>query len=409
MSAARRVAGLAKYLSRLGYRVTVLTSMLSGSGPVEGAHRVVRTRDLMTSRLNWRRGSFQSLSGQVGVAYESRPSRVASVIVPDVELIGWLPFALFRALGLAASADCVITSSPPRSVHLAGLASRARAVPWIADFRDGWRFDDARPGYPAAAQDQLDALLERTLVRRADAVTAVSAPIAEDLRERLGVDAETITNGFDPDELGTTDLDGWQPPVAPDRHSLVYTGSLAYAGRTPEPLLAGIRQLRRDAPELAERLEVVFAGPLSGAEREAIEQDDLDGITRALGSLPRERALALQSAADSLLLIADDRRTSMATGKLYEYLAAAKPILVLGVGTAAARTVSEAGAGIVVSSDDPVRIAGALRELLDAAATRADASAVQRFSYAELARDMAAVVERVCESRSRAGGKALEA
>src|SRR5256885_14391481 len=67
LSAARRVAGLAKYLDRLGHRVTVLTSLSSGRGPVPGA-RAVRTRDAMVSALNWRRDSFPARAGGGGGA-----------------------------------------------------------------------------------------------------------------------------------------------------------------------------------------------------------------------------------------------------------------------------------------------------------------------------------------------------
>src|SRR6476469_7156183 len=76
LSAARRAAGLAKYLDRLGHRVTVLTSLSSGRGPVPGA-RVVRTRDAMVSALNWRRPSFEALAGGGGDGYEPAPSRIA--------------------------------------------------------------------------------------------------------------------------------------------------------------------------------------------------------------------------------------------------------------------------------------------------------------------------------------------
>src|SRR3954447_14357435 len=87
-SAARRVAGLAKYLDRLGHRVTVLTSISSGGGPVTGAERVVRTRDLLVSPLNWRRDSFRSLAGgdEGGAGRQadgySAPSPLAAWAVP---------------------------------------------------------------------------------------------------------------------------------------------------------------------------------------------------------------------------------------------------------------------------------------------------------------------------------------
>ena len=54
-----------------GHRVSVLTSMVSGTGPVEGAARTLRTRDLMASSLNWRAGSFEEPSGSTA-AYMGR-------------------------------------------------------------------------------------------------------------------------------------------------------------------------------------------------------------------------------------------------------------------------------------------------------------------------------------------------
>src|SRR2546430_7861616 len=77
--AARRIAGSTKYLSRLGYQVTVLSSAVSGQGPIEGAACIVRTADLLASPLNWRRRHFDALSGGSGL-YKP-PSRLASVVV----------------------------------------------------------------------------------------------------------------------------------------------------------------------------------------------------------------------------------------------------------------------------------------------------------------------------------------
>src|SRR3954447_8989683 len=85
-SGARRPAGLVKELARLGHRVVVLTSKFSGSGPVPGAARTVRTRDLITTDLNWRRGQSEALSatGTGIVAEVAAPSRLAHYAIPDV-------------------------------------------------------------------------------------------------------------------------------------------------------------------------------------------------------------------------------------------------------------------------------------------------------------------------------------
>lgn len=393
LSGARRIAGLTRHLARQGHEVTVLTSVVSGSGPVPGAARTVRARDLMVSPLNWRRSNFDALQGGSQDAYDPRPSILASVAVPDLEVIGWLPFALPAALRIVRDGriDCVVTTSPPRSGHLVGLALQVRGVPWVADFRDGWSFDvPDRPPYPLRAQRALDRALERAVARRADALTAVTDPITEDLRERLGGRATTITNGFDPLEEVADD---GASLLRADRVSLVYTGSLAYGGSHPDVLLAAVRLLVDKRPEVAGLLEVVFAGALGAGERAAIEDPALRGVVRTLGVLSRPQTLALQRAADALLVIAPDRRPSVATGKLFEYLAARRPILVLGEHSAAADIVRGGGSDLVAPGDDVEAIAGALSEVVAHRPPAPYEGAYARFSYEVLAETLALKID----------------
>jgi glycosyltransferase involved in cell wall biosynthesis len=386
---ARRIGGLTKYLARLGYKVTVLTSALSGEGPIEGAADVVTTQDLMTSRLNWRRGSFDALGGGVPAPYKRR-STLEDVIVPDVGLATWLPYVLPRALRLASerSFDCVVTSSPPQSVHLVGRALRRRGLPWIAELRDGWTFDPPRPPWPLKLQARLDAALERSTLAQADVVVGVTDPIVDDVRRRLGLRAELVTNAFDPEEAA-------EPEAVADfvrdgRHLLVHTGRMAVSGRTPGPLLDALARVRSD------RLDVVLAGPLSEDERPLIERAESDGLLRWVGVLDRSRTLALQRAADSLLVLARGASgKSVATGKLFEYLGARRPILVLGEDTEAARIVREAGAGTATSATDPEAIAGALAALADGPPPPADPAAIERYGFPAVAARLAELLDEV--------------
>ncbi len=116
-------------------------------------------------------------------------------------MVAWAPYAYLKALRLNARErfDCVITSSPPESVHFVGRALRRRGVPWVADLRDGWTFEPIRPGFPTGLQRRYDERLERRWLGDADAVVAVSRPAADDLRDRLGLDPKLIPNGWDPD------------------------------------------------------------------------------------------------------------------------------------------------------------------------------------------------------------------
>jgi glycosyltransferase involved in cell wall biosynthesis len=394
--AARRVAATAKYLGRAGYSVTVLTSSASGEGPIEGAEEVVRTKDALTSGLNWRRGQFAALGGSSGDSYKP-PSKLASVVVPDLSLGTWLPFALPAARKLARSRrfDCVLTSSPPPSTHLVGLALRRRGIPWIAELRDGWTFEPPHAPWPLRAQHAADRRLERHVLSRADAVIAVTAPIVDDLRDRLGVDAMLITNGYDPDDFPPA-----PPPsdelLDPSRHSLVHTGRLSLSGISIRPLLDALRIVRAEAPEVAARLDVVFAGSLTDEERSLLAASDLDGTVRFVGWLDRPRALALQRAADTLLVVTEGvGRRSVATGKLFEYLAAGRPILVLGDGTEAARIVAETGSGIGVPADDARAIAAALRRIVEEPPAPPEPGAAQAYGYPVLIDRLAAAIESV--------------
>jgi len=404
LSAARRTAGFAKYLGRRGHDVVVLCSNLSGSGPVPGARRVVRTRDVMTSRFNWRKGSFAALQGTAQGA-APMPSKLEEWVIPDLAILSWVPFALPRALALHRQErfDVVWTSGPPPTTYLTGLAlKRLHGVPWVADLRDGWRFERTRTDFPLAPMRAFDGWLERTLLAGADRLTTISQPMADDARERLGVrHAGTLSNGFDLDELADLDDADHDIPeglVNPDRHSLLYTGRLGYVGRSPDPILAGIRALQRTDPEAAARLEVLFAGPLRDNEREQIEAPDLAATVRALGAFDRDTTMRLQRRADTLLLLTTGIRGE--TGqKLYEYLAADRPIFVVGDETEAARIVTEGHAGSAAPLDDPDAIARALADLVHGRTHVAADGIAHRFDYAALAEQLEAELEAAIAGR----------
>jgi hypothetical protein len=234
-SAARRVEGLVRYLARLGHRVTVVTSAAAGEGELEGAEDVVRTTDLVASPLNWRREQMDAFRGEAGAVY-TRPSRLESVMVPDVAAVTWAPFALraTRKLVRARRFDCLITSSPPQSAHLVGLALRRQVGAWIVELRDGWTFDPPRPPWRLRAQERLDRSLEARVVRNASALVTATEPIAADLRARFGTRVEVITNGFDPEEAPP--VEEGDPLLDSGRYSVVHTGRLSVSGRDPRPL-----------------------------------------------------------------------------------------------------------------------------------------------------------------------------
>jgi glycosyltransferase involved in cell wall biosynthesis len=401
MVAARRVAGLAKYLSRLGHSVTVLTSVRSGRGAIAGAVRTLRTPDLAATGLNWR----TTRAGPVAPTGAVRG--IEAHVVPDIAAATWLPFALPAAGVLARRGgfDCAITTSPPASTHLLGPMLQRRGVRWIADFRDGWTFDAPRPPWPLRWERRLDAALERATMRRADAAFAVTRPIVQDLRDRLGVDARLLTNGYDPEERPAVRSSWADGLLSFDRHSLVHTGRAGVSGRSPAPVLEALKLLLQEDPGLSSRFEAVFAGPLSADELRLFSDPALRGIVRAVGAVPRRRALALQQVADSLLVVAAGAsERSVATGKLFEYLTAGPPILVVGDRSEAARIVRETGTGSAVPAERAEAVADGIRELLSGRPTERNSDEIDSYSWEVLAKRASALVDEVCtrpETRPR--------
>ena len=398
---AHRPAAMVKWLRRLGHRVTVLTTSAYGTGDAATEQGVIRSADLqrVRARLHGRHRVDALFDSDT---YSGRPHILSRVVVPEPLALAWAPFALRDALRANSRErfDCVITSSPPESVHLIGRALHRRGVPWVADLRDGWTFEPIRPPFPTAAQRRLDERLERRWLGAADAVVCVSRPAADDLRTRLGLQPELIPNGWDPDLVdGAADDSAARRLLDPGRISLVYTGRFGSYGRDPTGLVQALSALANEHPNDAARLELVVAGPLTDDEAELIRSDVAPARIVAAGTLHRPEALVLQRAADALLLLASSRRTQLLNFKLFEYLAAGPPILALAAGTEAGRVTEEAG-GEAVPADDVPAIVAALRRLVAGELEPTDPALRERYSYPRVAERMAEVAQRAAAARS---------
>ena len=411
---AHRPASMVRHLRRLGHRVTVLTTGAYGTLPDDAGPQaegptgdVARAADMQLVRARMR-GHDRVDSLFDSDTYSGRPHPLSKLIVPEPLALAWAPFAarLGRRLQRERGFDCVITSSPPESAHLVGRAVQRAGPAWVADLRDAWTFEPLRPPFPTRIQRRADERMERSLLSAADAVVAVSRPVVEDLERREIAGALLVPNGWDGDAVAAGGGDGAPDPVEPvaelldpDRVSLVYTGRFGSYGRDPGPLAAALRALGADDPDAARRLELVIAGPLTDAERELFGGGFGAVRVRLAGSLPRERALALQGAADALLLIAQSTRTQLPNFKLFEYLAAGRPILALAAGTEAGRIVTETGAGEAVRADDAQAIGRALRALVAGELAAPPEEARRDYSYPLLAERMGEAVETAIRRR----------
>ena len=194
----------------------------------------------------------------------------------------------------------------------------------------------------------------RLVTSQADAIVTVSDAIAAEMRGRdpRGPVA-TIANGSDFD-----DFDGLEYHSGSDRFRITHTGSF-FGKRDPRPFLTALARV--------DGVVARFVGDFRSTDREWSEKilDRMELIPYA----PHRRALELQRDSEALLLLipeAGGRGKGVLSGKVFEYLAAERPILaVVPPDGAAAELLRASGAGVVVAPDDVDGIARELEAMRD--------------------------------------------
>jgi glycosyltransferase involved in cell wall biosynthesis len=269
-------------------------------------------------------------------------------------------------------------------------------VPFVADLRDAWR-DNPDALYPTAFHRDRSLGLERRVMGSAAAVTAVSVPIVEEASEMGARRSVWLPNGFDP-----ADVTPWSPSPGPLR--LVFSGAMYATHSDPVTLFAGLARAAAISPEAAEATVDVIGSEAPFAVAEAVEADVQDRV-RFLGYRSHTETLARISRADAAVVLIRDAPGAAAsyTGKLFEYLAAGLPILLVGpAGGVAADLVRETHAGVVVPFGDAAACAEAIARL--AADKKGglrrfarDETVVRRFDRRAQTADLAALLDAVVE------------
>jgi glycosyltransferase involved in cell wall biosynthesis len=336
-------------------------------GEIPAGVRVHRTR-FPGPRAALRADALLGTSGLRRLLVEARFA-YGRALFPD-KAVPWLSTAAPTGVRIVRREriDAVMTTSPPNSVHLIGaLVAAATGRPWIADFRDPWiGFLQRRAGTaPVRAKRALERRLARTVVRRASALTAVTDHIAEELavlHPSAAAKTRVIENGSDFGDFAPL---AYRPG---ERFVIVHAGAF-FGGRSPRPFLAGLRLLLERRPDLRGRILARFVGELRPADRTWARALGIEGAWEETGFVPYREAIAAQRAADAVLLLVEDaegRGEKVPCGKLWEYLAARRPILAsVPVEGVAARTVRSLGAGEVVGSEDSAGIASVLEAMVD--------------------------------------------
>jgi glycosyltransferase involved in cell wall biosynthesis len=370
-TAAARAHGLASWLPDFGWDPVVLAPEVGSTCQCEGCR----------SSKDWTADRYRVLRVPVK-ARSSLPPRVRAAGAARTVQAAMHTARAGRRLIVAAGTDLDSTSDWPHSVvqSAQALIERRRidavwatawplsslwsashiappnGLPWVADIRDSmaleWQlaFNRNRPLNERVRhfKNRPALLRARRILRGAAAVVEVSPQHAARDSQWLGRPCEFIPSGFDPSD--------WEVvPLSTEGRSqleVICMGRMYPGYRTLRAAFAGLRLLLERHPDLP--IRIVYYG-----NSEAVVESDaaLCGVgahVECHGFIQPDQLRRVTKSADVLLLPTTEY-SGVPGGKLYEYLAARRPILAVpGRDKFVSQVLEETASGRVASTPDEV-------------------------------------------------------
>ncbi|MCI5080279.1 MAG: hypothetical protein MRY78_01235, partial [Saprospiraceae bacterium] len=204
--------------------------------------------------------------------------------------------------------------------------------------------------------------LEQEAFRAADKTTIVSPTWREDLMKIGAKNVSVIPWGYDPEDFET---------LKPNIHSKLQFTHLGIMGydRNPATFFEVCAEMARENSSFQEALDIQLVGQVDYSVTETYTQAGIEASVQLTGQVNRDEALNLMAASPVLLLLLNqqDNAKGRIPGKLFEYLATRRPILVLGpTNSDVAKIVRETNSGYCCEYNDTEGIREVLQQLYTA-------------------------------------------
>ena len=315
--------------------------------------------------------------------------------IPDAR-VGWVkPSVKYLSDYLENNdVDVVITTGPPHSLHLIGMQLKEELnVKWIADFRDPWTTIHYHKSLRLnKTSEKKHKALEAAVLNTADVVTVTSPTTKKEFEKITNKPIEVITNGFDITEEVNYNRDL--------KFSISHIGSLL-SERNPKNLWYILAEICKKNTSFKKDLELKFAGAVSDEVKESLSEFNLDENSKFLGYVSHSEALKLQNESQVLLLVEINSAETRAIipGKLFEYLAAKRPIIALGPNKSDIEAiVDETKSGRFFDYSEDKELKNEILRLYDQYKTgdlQIASEGVDRYSRRQLTKQMSALIKDV--------------
>lgn len=373
----------AKYLSGFGWEATVVvpenpdyqlldTSLIS---EIPKDTNVIKVP--IREPFRFYRRLFQgNKSTDVGVALISSKKNTlkdkilfwirGNIIIPDARRFWIRPVVkMLRKYLNENHIDVIVSNGPPHSLHLIAyrIKKEFNHIPWISDFRDPWtKIDFYQELKTTKLADNIQKRQERNVILSADRVITISESNSEDFREIKKDNVFTITNGFDHEDFDSISIEKLD-----DKFSISYIGNFT-ANRNPSIFWVALGELVKENDDFKKDIQIRFVGVVDFQVYEDIKNNGLDNFVEEIGYVSHSEAIRYQKSSRVLLLVINKSGNpkGILTGKLFEYLASGRPILLVGPTDGdAAKIIEKTESGLVCSAEEKSDIKKAVLKLYD--------------------------------------------
>lgn len=249
--------------------------------------------------------------------------------IPDAR-ITWVKTATNKAMEILNTHEIqtLITTGPPHSVHLIGYnCKRKTSLRWMADFRDPWTgigYHDKMKLSTYAQKKHKE--LEKKVLNTADLIITTSLKTKGNFSKLTPKPIQTIYNGYENNRHLSR-----KQNAEDDYFCFTHIGSLLNE-RNPLILWKVLSEIAQEDCHFKSKFKLKLVGLVGEEVIASIRAHHLDWALEILSYTPHSQALEYQANASILLLIEINAPTTseIIPGKLFEYLAAHRPILAIG-------------------------------------------------------------------------------
>lgn len=313
----------------------------------------------------------------------------------------WLRKGKVQRIISEINPDVLWSTGDPWSSHwLAGQVVARAGIPWVADFRDPWALGEVNLKRRSSFSEMMDQKAERSVIQNASVLTFTSQQteaLYKEFYRDLNPRTETLYNCFD---LALYDEPTSQKALFDEQNlNLLFFGRFRRLSPA-KPLIDILAQVK---DQLGGTLPVAVHsfGLLSDEDSVYAAQRMVRSCFKAHHPIPAEQALSVLPQADILWLSTDPARTNIIPAKLWDYLAARKPILSIAPNPEIEQILHQTGAGVQLDAGDKQPVARLLKKSIVAKqqgkplpiAVQHDQEAIGAYEATVITRKLAAIFD----------------